>query len=59
MITGDDILIEYVERLCKYLSTNFTEPEVQLNDNNILKIEKFVTHYVWHCNDKKSGAGGG
>lgn len=45
MITGDDILIEYVERLMN---------EIKNVDDNALKqtwktqIETFITHYVWH-----------
>lgn len=48
MITGDDILIEYVERLMN---------EIKNVDDNGLKptwktqIEKFITHYVWHSQD--------
>lgn len=48
LITGDDILIEYVERLMN---------EIKNVDDNGLKpawktqIEKFITHYVWHSQD--------
>lgn len=44
MITGDDILIEYVARLVKQLSQTTVDmiKPVQLN-----QIEKFVIHYVW------------
>jgi hypothetical protein len=48
LITGDDILIEYVERLIK---------EIQdVNDADLknywkVSIEKFITHYVWHSQD--------
>ena len=45
LITGDDILIEYVDRLMRELQT--------LNENDLsgqqkTQIEKFITHYVWH-----------
>jgi hypothetical protein len=52
MITGDDILIEYVTRLMKALSS----PEVKeedLSHEQANKIEKFITHYVWYSGDKK------
>jgi len=45
LITGDDILIEYVDRLMN---------EIKNVDDSALKptwkiqIEKFITHYVWH-----------
>ena len=44
MITGDDILIEYVTRLVKLLSTFQSEiiPAAKVGC-----IEKFVSHYVW------------
>lgn len=45
MITGDDILIEYVQRLSQTLAKY---PEDQLNYTYIEKMEKFITHYVWH-----------
>lgn len=45
LITGDDILIEYVERLMNEIKN--------VNDNDLKgtwknQIEKFITHYVWH-----------
>lgn len=48
LITGDDILIEYVERLMTEIKT--------VNDNDLKvswknQIEKFITHYVWHSQD--------
>ena len=50
MITGDDILIEYVERLHNALK--------QINEANLKVswkscIDKFVGHYVWHNNEQK------
>ena len=48
LITGDDILIEYVERLINEIKN--------VNDNDLKgtwknQIEKFITHYVWHSQD--------
>ena len=48
LITGDDILIEYVERLMNEIKN--------VNDNDLkttwkTQIEKFITHYVWHSQD--------
>ena len=45
MITGDDILIEYVARLVKCIS-NLNQPDVLIS-NQLSSMEKFVTHYVW------------
>ena len=45
MITGDDILIEYVTRLMKMFSTNKIREE-ELSNEQQSKIEKFITHYV-------------
>ena len=50
MITGDDILIEYVSRLMKTLNKISEE---DLNKDQQLKIEKFITHYVWYAQDSK------
>lgn len=56
MITGDDILIEYVTRLLKTFSTNKIKEE-NLHQDQQSKIEKFITHYVWYAQDKeKAGA---
>ena len=44
MITGDDILIEYVARLVKALSLVQGE---QVQPVQIGAMDKFVTHYVW------------
>ena len=51
LITGDDVLIEYVDRLI-----NTIKP---LDESMLLKnhqtwrnsLERFITHYVWHTND--------
>mmetsp|Transcript_18035 Transcript_18035/g.30734 ORF Transcript_18035/g.30734 Transcript_18035/m.30734 type:complete len:133 (+) Transcript_18035:410-808(+) len=51
MITGDDILIEYVTRLMKILSSNRISEE-RLSEEQKLKVEKFITHYVWYAQDK-------
>ncbi len=50
MITGDDILIEYVERIMNALK--------QINETSLkitwrACIEKFIMHYVWNSSDKK------
>jgi hypothetical protein len=50
LITGDDILIEYVERLMKMLK--ILQP-AQVGDAHQESIESFITHYVWHCKDKR------
>ena len=49
VITGDDVLIEYVTRLISKLGS--------INEGNIGEkeedwIENFITHYVWHNEDK-------
>lgn len=54
MITGDDILIEYVTRLMKTFSNNKISEE-ELNKDQQMKIEKFITHYVWYAQDSKGG----
>lgn len=51
MITGDDILIEYVTRLMKTFSSNKISEE-DLSQEQKTKIEKFITHYVWYAQDK-------
>ena len=45
MITGDDILIEYVERLVNALKQ---VNEINLRSSWKASIEKFVDHYVWN-----------
>ena len=50
MITGDDILIEYVSRLSNTLNSiqeDFLEPNLRI------RMEKFISHYVWHMPDSK------
>ena len=53
VITGDDVLIEYVARLIKIMKE---VPEVENVDLVEINIEKFIAHYVWHKDDypKKS-----
>lgn len=51
MITGDDILIEYVTRLVDALSFDKVS-EGDLGQDHRDKIEKFITHYVWYQQDK-------
>lgn len=46
LITGDDILIEYVDRLMNQLKV--MNDEGMLQDSWKRAIEKFITHYVWH-----------
>ena len=46
LITGDDILIEYVERLMNQLKVMGDEQLLQETWKKA--IEKFITHYVWH-----------
>ena len=48
MITGDDILIEYVSRLSKTLSY---VPEDMIEQGQRQRMEKFISHYVWHMAD--------
>ena len=50
MITGDDILIEYVARLVKQLSQTTTVDA--LRPTLLQQIEKFVVHYVWKQPDQ-------
>ncbi len=49
IITGDDVLIEYTERLMNALKQI---NEVTLKVSWRTNIEKFVSHYVWHSVDK-------
>lgn len=44
MITGDDILIEYVTRLVKAM--NMVQVEL-VQQSHLQSMDKFVTHYVW------------
>ena len=48
MITGDDILIEYVSRLVKTL--NCLQEDL-MHHVQIERMEKFISHYVWHLQD--------
>lgn len=48
LITGDDILIEYVNRLMiavKSINENMLKAQW------IYQIEKFIKHTVWHSSD--------
>ena len=51
MITGDDILIEYVKRLSTTL-TMLQEDLIGVSQTE--KMEKFISHYVWHLPDKSA-----
>ena len=53
MITGDDILIEYVSRLTKTLSCL---QEDLMSHVQIDRMEKFISHYVWHLPDLQEAA---
>jgi hypothetical protein len=55
LITGDDILIEYVDRLMNQLK--FMGEEQYLQDTWKKSIEKFITHYVWHSQDRRKVEG--
>jgi hypothetical protein len=46
VITGDDVLIEYVHRLI-----NKVQDEYKLTPKNQESIENFISHYVWHNED--------
>lgn len=48
LITGDDILIEYVDRLMREIKD---VSDSDLKPNWKVQIEKFITHYVWHSQD--------
>lgn len=48
MITGDDILIEYVSRLSNNLK-NIHEDSLEGSQRQ--RMEKFISHYVWHMPD--------
>lgn len=48
MITGDDILIEYVSRLSKGLNKIH---EDLMDTTQRQRMEKFISHYVWHMPD--------
>ena len=52
LITGDDILIEYVDRLMREIQ-NVNDSE--LKQSWKVAIEKFITHYVWHSQDAVQG----
>jgi hypothetical protein len=53
LITGDDILIEYVERLMSAIKQ--VSSEDHLTDYWRVALEKFITHYVWHSQDRQRG----
>ncbi len=49
MITGDDILIEYVSRVTNHLAKMREE---HIDRSVASRIELFITHYVWHQPDQ-------
>lgn len=48
LITGDDILIEYVDRLMREIQNVY---DSDLKAAWKTQLEKFITHYVWHSQD--------
>lgn len=48
IITGDDVLIEYVQRV---INTLTVLAESELAPEFKLAIDKFILHYVWHSED--------
>ena len=51
MITGDDVLIEYVKRLISCVKSVVDE---ELEEEEKDSFEKFIGHYVWSSKDKPS-----
>jgi hypothetical protein len=51
LITGDDILIEYCERLMNCLK-HINETMLKVSWRTC--IDKFITHKVWHNSELKS-----
>lgn len=49
LVTGDDLLIEYIERLINEIKPPVNDKD--LKPEWYTQIEKFVTHYVWHSQD--------
>lgn len=46
VITGDDVLIEYVARLISKIQDDY-----KLTPKNQESVENFISHYVWHNED--------
>lgn len=44
VITGDDILIEYVKRVMNIVQ----QYQAEISQNQIRKLEMFLTHKVWY-----------
>jgi len=44
MITGDDILIEYVARLIKQLANAKVD---LVKPGQVTQLDRFIVHYVW------------
>jgi hypothetical protein len=53
LITGDDVLIEYVHRLMLAVQSI---KEAMLKPAWKNQIEKFIKHYVWHSSDVRRAA---
>lgn len=49
MITGDDVLIEYVKRIINCLK-NINEQTLGSKERD--NFERFIAHYVWSQKDK-------
>lgn len=53
LITGDDVLIEYVHRLMQAVQSI---RDTMMKPQWKIQIEKFVKHYVWHTSDVRRAA---
>lgn len=53
LVTGDDVLIEYVSRIINFLKS---VPEADVPVLWMTQIDKFIQHYVWHTPDLKKSS---
>lgn len=53
VVTGDDVLIEYVRRILNCLK-NLAESRLGSQEKS--SFEKFITHYVWTNKDSTSAS---
>ena len=53
LVTGDDVLIEYVSRIINFLKSI---PEGEVPVLWMTQIDKFIQHYVWHTPDLKKSS---
>jgi hypothetical protein len=51
LVTGDDVLIEYVSRVITALKS-LQESDLRIDWVNA--VDKFIKHYVWHTPDLKT-----